>query len=147
MPAAWEFEHAVEVAAPAAAAWGFWTRVENWTIDPSVEWARLDGAFEAGAVGETKQKGSPPLRWRVAEARAGERGVIEIEMPGATARFALDFEPLTERTSLLRQRITLEGPDAERLSADLGTEFEEGVRKGMRRLADAIAADAEGQQR
>ena len=147
MPAAWEFEHAVEVAAPAEAAWGFWTRVENWAVDPSVEWARLDGAFEAGAQGETKQKGLPPLSWRVAAARAPESAAVEVEMPGATARFALEFEPLTEQTSLLRQRITLEGPDAERLSAGLGPEFAEGVRKGMRRLADAIADEAGGQQR
>ena len=143
MPAAWEFEHAVEVAAPAAAAWGFWTQVENWTIDPSVEWARLDGAFEAGAEGETKQKGFPPLRWKIVEARASERGVIEVEMHGATARFALDFEPVSEHASLLRQRITLEGPDAARLSANLGAEFEDGVRAGMRKLADAIAKSRE----
>lgn len=139
----WEFEHAVEVDAPAAAGWRFWTQVENWAIDPSVEWARLDGAFEAGAEGETKQKGQPPVRWRVVEAREGERGVIEIEMPGATARFALDFEPVSERASLLRQRITLEGPEAARLSTGLGTEFAEGVRQGMRKLADAIAKSRE----
>jgi hypothetical protein len=142
MEPVWEFEHAVEVAAPAAAAWDFWTRVENWAIDPSVEWARLDGAFEAGAEGETKQKGQPPLRWRVAEASAGARGVIEVEMPGATARFALDFEPVSEHSSRLRQRITLEGPDAARFSAGLGPEFAAGVRQGMQKLADAIAAAA-----
>jgi len=147
MQADWEFEHAVEVDAPAGAAWGFWTRVENWVIDPSVEWARLDGAFEAGAVGETKQKGLPPLRWKIVEARAPERGVIEVEMHGATARFALDFEPVSGRASLLRQRITLEGPEAARLSANLGAEFEEGVRTGMRKLADAIARDAEKEER
>jgi hypothetical protein len=147
MEPAWEFEHTVEVAAPAASAWDFWTHVENWAIDPSVEWARLDGAFEAGAVGETKQKGQPPLRWRIAEARAPERGVIEVETEGVTARFALDFEPVSVRASRLRQRITLEGPDAERLSAGLGKEFAEGVRTGMRRLADAIESAAEEEER
>jgi len=143
MEPVWEFEHVVEVAAPAAAAWCFWTQVENWAIDPSVEWAKLDGAFEAGAVGETKQNGFPPVRWRIAAARAGECAVVEVELSGATARFALEFEPLTERTSLLRQRITLEGPEAERLAAGLGTEFEAGVRVGMKRLADAIAKGRE----
>jgi hypothetical protein len=139
----WEFEHAVEVDAPAAAGWHFWTQVENWTLDPSVEWARLDGAFETGAEGETKQKGQPPLRWKIVEVRAPERGVIEIEMPGATARFALDFVPVSEHTSRLRQRITLEGTDAARLSDGLGAEFKEGVRKGMQKLADAIAKSRE----
>ena len=143
MQAEWEFEHAVEVDAPAAAGWRFWTQVENWAIDPSVEWARLEGAFEAGSEGETKQKGQPPLRWRVVEAREGERGVIEVETPGATARFALDFEPVSGHASRLRQRITLEGPEAARLSAGLGAEFAEGVRQGMRKLADAIANSRE----
>ena len=139
----WEFEHTVEVDAPAAAGWRFWTQVENWAIDPSVEWARLDGAFEVGTEGETKQKGQPPLRWRIVEAREGERGVIEVEMQGATARFALDFEPVSERASRLRQRITLEGPEAARLSAGLGTQFAKGVQQGMRKLADAIAKSRE----
>jgi hypothetical protein len=143
----WEFEHAVEVDAPAAAGWRFWTQVENWVIDPSVEWARLEGVFETGAEGETKQKGFPPLRWKIVEARAPERGVIEVKISGATARFALDFEPVSERASLLRQRITLGGPDAARLSANLGSEFEEGVRQGMKKLADAIARDAEKEER
>jgi hypothetical protein len=70
-----------------------------------------------------------------------------MEMPGATARFELEFEPVSENSSRLRQRITLEGPDAEVLSAKLGPEFEEGVRQGMRRLADSIARDAGEQQR
>ena len=144
---AWEFEHTVEVAAPAAAAWDFWTRVENWAIDPAIESVKLDGAFEAGATGETKQKGFPPISWRVVESRAPERGVVEIEMPGATARFALDFEPVTDDTSRLRQRITLAGPGAEALATGLGATFEDGIRQGMSRLADAIAREAEEQKR
>lgn len=147
MKPAWEFEHVVEVNASARAAWEFWTHVENWSIDPAIEWVKLDGAFEAGATGETKQKGFPPLHWRVVESRAPARGVIEIETPGATARFVMDFEPVSDRTSRLRQRITLEGEGAEALAAGLGAEFEDGIRQGMRRLADAIARDAEEQQR
>ena len=65
-----------------------------------------------------------------------------MNMPGATARFALDFEPVSGHASLLRQRITLEGADAARLSAGLGTEFADGVRQDMKKLADAIARDA-----
>ena len=140
----WEFEHAVEVAAPAASAWAFWTNVENWSLDPSVEWARIDGDFEAGAVGETKQKGTPPGRWRVAEARAPERAVIEIEMPGAAAYFEMNFEPVSDAASRLRQRITLAGPEAAGLAEGLGPEFGDGVRAGMRKLADAIERHAQG---
>jgi hypothetical protein len=138
MPADWEFEHTVEIGASREAAWKFWTKVDNWSIDPSIEWVKLDGPFEAGAVGETKQHGLPPLRWRIAELRPVERAVIEIEMTEALVRFALEFEAVSRNRSRLRQRMTLEGPGAEKLSAGLGTQFEQGIRDGMERLADAI---------
>jgi hypothetical protein len=139
MPPAYEFEHAVDVNAPARAAWEFWTNVENWKIDPAVEWVSIDGEFREGATGETKQQGQPPARWRVLEARAPERSVIVVELPGATARFEMSFEPVSPETSRLRQRITLEGPQAKLLASGLGAMFDEGVRMGMRKLADAIA--------
>jgi len=143
MPAAYEFEHAVDVAASSRAAWEFWTRVENWKVDPHVEWVTIDGEFREGATGETKQQGQPPARWRVVEARPPERSVIAVELPGATARFEMSFEPVSQDASRLRQRITLEGPQAKLLASGLGPMFDEGVRMGMRRLADAIAKSRE----
>ena len=142
MPPDCEFEHAVEVAASARAAWEFWTKVENWSIDPAVEWVSLDGPFEAGGVGETKQRGLTPVRWSIAESRADERATIEVDLPGATARFSMGFEAVSENSSRLRQRITIEGPEAEKFAAGLGPGFGEGVRAGMRRLADAIEQEA-----
>ena len=144
MPAAWEFEHVVEVGARVEAAWEFWTRVENWAIDPAIEWVKLDGRFEAGTEGITKQRGVEPLRWKIAEMREGEWAVIEFDLPDVAARFDMKFESVSEDKSRLRQRITLEGPGAESFAATLAPEFADGVREGMRKLADAIETAATG---
>ena len=77
----WEFEHSVEARAEPARAWQFWTNVENWTLDPAVEWARLDGPFRAGARGTTKQRGQEPVHWQVVGPRnrcfvAGDEDVM-----------------------------------------------------------------------
>ena len=141
----YEFEHAVEVGAPARAAWEFWTRVENWKIDPSVEWVRLDGDFRAGAAGETKIHDQPPMPWRVAEAREPERAVVELKLLYLTFRFEMNFEPVSEATSRLRQRITLDAPEDSPYAAGLNEEFGEGVRAGMKKLAEAIATSVNGE--
>jgi hypothetical protein len=145
MAVEWEFEYAVETAARRDDAWRFWTNVENWAIDPAVEWVRLEGPFEAGAVGETKQRGMEPVRWRIAEARECERAVFEFEMPGAAVRFAMSFEAVAAGVTRLRQRITLEGPGAKDLAAGLGPDFAQGVRAGMDKLAEAIERAATGE--
>jgi len=137
---AYEFEHAVEVSAPARAAWEFWTNVENWKIDPSVEWVRLDGDFRAGAVGETKMHNQPPVPWRIVEVREAERAVIELKLLYITFRFEMNFEPVSAEASRLRQRITLDAPEDSPFAAGLTPEFGEGVRAGMKKLADAIKA-------
>ncbi len=53
---AYEFQHSVEVDVSRKAAWRFWTNVENWVLDGDVEWVKLDGPFQAGAHGTTKNK-------------------------------------------------------------------------------------------
>ena len=139
----WEFEHAVEVNAPARAAWEFWTKVENWKIDPSVEWVKLDGDFRAGAVGETKQHDQPPMPWRIVEVQEAVRAVIELKLLYLTFRFEMKFEPVSADASRLRQRITLDAPEDSPYAAGLNAEFGEGVRAGMKRLAEAIGKSRE----
>ena len=135
---AWEFEHAVVVNAPAAAAWEFWTNVENWKFDPSVEWVRLDGDFRAGAAGEAKQHGRPPLPLRVAEAREAERCVIELDLLYLTFRLEMNFEPVSGDASRLRQRLTLDAPEDSPYAAGLRPESGDEARAGLERLAQAI---------
>jgi hypothetical protein len=138
MTADWKFEHAVEVNASREAAWEFWTRVENWAIDPAVERVELDGPFEVGTEGLTMQRSGEPVRWKIAGMREGQWAVIEFKLADAVARFTMHFESVSEDRSRLRQRITLDGPGAKSVAAGLGPGFADGVRDGMQKLADAI---------
>jgi hypothetical protein len=135
----WEFEHAVEVNAKRQAAWEFWTNVQNWAvIDTAIEGVELQGPFQEGTLGTTKQRGFDPVHWRIVEAREGESAVIEVVTPDAVAHFAWHFKALSEGKTQMRQRITLDGPGAERIGASLGAEFTQGVRTTMEKLRGAI---------
>lgn len=135
---AWEFEHAADVNAPVKMAWEFWTNVENWKFDPSVEWVRLDGDFRAGAVGETKQHDQPPTPLRIIEVREAERCVIELDLLYLTFRLEMNFEPVSEDTSRLRQRVTLDAPEDSPFAAGLRPEAGDEARAGMKKLAEAV---------
>src|SRR5262249_42291161 len=88
----WKFEHTVKVRASRDAAWAYWSNVANWVeVDPAVEWARIDGAFETGSRGETKPIGAPANVWTLADVEAGRRAVIAMSVPGAEVRFAWSF--------------------------------------------------------
>lgn len=121
-----QFQHSVEVGVSQEAAWSFWTNVGNWTLDAAIEWILLDGLFQAGAQGTTKTRGADLVQWEIAEMSEGERAVIEIPMPGATARFAWKFEELAEERTRLTQQITLSGDQAEMYAAQMGEGFEPG---------------------
>jgi hypothetical protein len=138
----WEFEHSVEARAEPARAWQFWTNVENWTLDPAVEWARLDGPFRAGARGTTKQRGQDAVRWQVADVQEGRGATIEVATPGGTARFAWRFEPVAGGRTRLTQRVTLDGAAAAAWPAEARSAFAEGVRAMMGKIAAAMAEAA-----
>jgi hypothetical protein len=125
---AWDFEHAVEVNASPASAWAYWTNVENWTLDPAVEWVRLNGPFQAGARGQTKTRGGELVSWQVLDVQEGHSATIEI----SGAHFRWRFEPVAGGGTRLTQRIILDGPG----SPPEG--FADGVRAGMAKLAAAI---------
>ncbi len=134
----YEFQHAVVVSVSRESAWRFWTNVENWSLDPAIEWVTLDGSFQAGAHGTTKTRGAEIVQWHITEVSEPESATIEIPMPGATARFSWRFEELSDTKARMTQRITLEGEQAEAYAAQLGAGFEQGIREGMEKLRAAI---------
>ena len=138
----WGFEHSVEAAADPAVAWAFWTDLENWKLDPAVEWARLDGPFRAGARGETKQRGQDAVPWQVVEVQEGRAATLEVVTPAGTARFAWRFEPVAGGRTRLTQRVTLDGDAVAAWPEEARATFAEGVRALMAKLAAAITAAA-----
>lgn len=142
----YEFQHSVEVVIGREAAWRFWTNVENWKLDPAIEWVTLDGPFQAGAHGTTKTREAEMVQWQITQVREQESATIEIPWPGVRARFSWRFEALSEARTHMTQQITLEGEQAEAFAAQMGAGFEQGVREGMEKLRAAMerTRDEEG---
>jgi hypothetical protein len=141
------FTHRVECAAGREFAWAFWSEVGNWAaVDPAVESVKLDGPFAAGARGETRPRGVGPVEWRLAEVNEGRGAVVEISLPGASVRFAWEFEELSEGVTRITQRVTMEGGRAGEYVEGMRM-LEQNMPAGMGRLAEAIATAWRGSSR
>ena len=138
---AWVFEHSVDCRASRACAWQFWSNVENWLFDTSVEAITIDGPFAAGTRGTSKPRGGDLINWQLVEVEDGRRAVIEILLPGAVVRFHWQFEELTDAATRMTQRVTLGGERAADYLAG-AAELEKGIPEGMRRLAAEITLAA-----
>lgn len=142
----WTFEHSVTCEADKEFAWKFWTNVENWpVVDPAVEAVTLDGAFAAGAIGTTKPVNLEPVNWQLIEVQDGESAVVEITVPGASAKFHWIFADMDGGNTRITQRASIEGENADDY-LEFGKGLEMGIPPGMQRLADAIAWAAKQQQ-
>ena len=133
----WQFQYAVDCPVGRAFAWQFWSNVENWLFDTSLESIALDGPFAAGTSGTSKPRGGDPLNWQLTEVEDGRRAVIEIDLPGAVARFHWQFEDLPDGGTRITERATLEGERAADYMAGTA-ELEKGIPDGMRRLVEEI---------
>jgi hypothetical protein len=134
----WSCEHSVDCAARQQDAWAFWSDVSNWAVvDPGIESVKLDGSFAAGATGMTKQAGTEPIYWKIAEVQDGESAVIEIAVPGAVAKFHWRFTPI-ENGTRITQRITMEGDQVDDYAKTIGVQLEKELPAGMQRIARAI---------
>ena len=132
-----EFEHSIECPVSRDFAWRFWTDVANWTNDVSVESVTLDGQFAAGAKGVTKPRGGGPIEWRLVEVQDRCAALIEIALPGATAKFHWRYEDAAGGGVRITQRVTLEGERA--VDYLEGTaRLENGIPQGMRKLAEVM---------
>jgi hypothetical protein len=137
----WEFTHSVDCPASRESAWQFWTHVENWLSDPSVESITLDGPFAAGTRGTTKPRGLDPLDWRLAEVQDGRGAVVEMNLPGAVIHFRWEFAELSDSVTRITQRVTLAGERAGDYMAG-AAELEKGIPQGMQKLAEEIVKAA-----
>jgi hypothetical protein len=133
----WQFQYAVDCPVSRAFAWQFWSNVENWLLDTSVEAITIDGPFAAGTRGTSKPRGGDLINWQLVEVVDGCRAVIEILLPGAVVRFHWQFEDLPDAATRMTQRVSLEGERAADYLAGVA-ELEKGIPEGMQRLAAEI---------
>ena len=137
---AWQLEHSVEAAVPAAFAWAFWTDVSNW-VDPPAEFV-LDGPFANGSAGKTLIPGQAAMPWRIRDIIVGKSATIEMPLQGATLSFIWRFEAIGERRTKLTQRIVLAGENGSAYRWEVEAGFAANVAQGMNRIAAAMARSA-----
>ncbi len=75
-------KHTVETKASASAVWSIWQDVQNWnTWDPGIEYATLNGPFEAGIKGTLKPKGGPLVHTCLTHVEPMKMFVDESKLP------------------------------------------------------------------
>jgi hypothetical protein len=127
--------------------WKFVSDIDNLARveGDALESMTLDGPFRAGARGTTKMRGQEATLWRLVEVEPPERDTYEMELPGATIRFAWTYEEVAEGRTRLNQHIRLDGPGAEPYVPVMEASFAPNVPQGMDKLASEIARYAAGQ--
>jgi hypothetical protein len=134
----WECQCSIDVDVPVSFAWAYMTDIRNWN-DPPAEFA-LEGPFVEGTRGTTQMPGRPPALWTLRDVEPGRGYTIEhrsfFERAVLLAHWR--FDPLSERTARLTQRMELLGENAAAYVAEIKSAFEPNLEPGMRRIAEAI---------
>jgi hypothetical protein len=137
---AWEGQCSVEVNVPASFAWAYMTDIRNWN-DPPAEFA-LEGPFIEGTRGTTQMPGQPLAYWTIRDVQHGRGYTIEGSsfLERAVVIVHWRFDPLSERTARLTQRMELLGENAAAYVDEIKALFEPNLEPGMRRIAQRMEA-------
>jgi hypothetical protein len=107
----WRFECAEETAGSRAAVWALWSDPARWPeFDPSIEWATLEGPFEAGAKVRLKPKGGPKATLGIVTAEPQQRFASEARLPLTRMHFEQGLSDAPEGRTLITARIRVTGP-------------------------------------
>jgi hypothetical protein len=139
---AWECQRSVDVEVPAFFAWAYMTDIRNWN-DPPAEFT-LEGPFVDGARGTTKMPDYPIGSWTIRDVEPGRAYTIEggSFFEGATLLVHWRFDPLSDRTARLTQRMELFGENAAAHVGGIRAGFEPNMEPGMRRIAKLMEQGA-----
>ena len=142
---AWECQRSVDVNVPVSFAWTYMTDIRNWN-DPPAEFA-LEGAFVEGTRGTTQMHGRTLAFWTIRDVEPGRGYRIESGafMERAVLLVHWRFDPLSEHTARLTQRMELLGENAAAYADEIKSLFEPNLEPGMRRIAQRMErVSAEG---
>ena len=134
----WQCQCSIDVDVPVSFAWAYMTDIRNWN-DPPAEFA-LEGPFIEGARGSTQMPGQPPVSWAIRNVEPGRAYTIEggsfLERAVLLAHWR--FDPLSERTARLTQRMELLGENAAAYVDGIKSGFEPHMEPGMRKIAQSM---------
>jgi hypothetical protein len=131
----WTFEYTHTTTARPSAIWHLWSDVSAWPQwDTDLDVVTLDGEFVAGARGKLKPKGMDVFPFVLTRAEPDSGYSDETPLDGATLRFDHDLEP-TDAGTLIRQRVTVDGPKANEYFALLAANIILDIPQSLARLA------------
>ena len=135
---AWACQRSVDVDVPVSFAWAYMTDIRNWN-DPPAEFA-LQGPFVEGTRGTTHMPGRPLASWIIRDVEPGRGYTIEgsFTMERAAAFVHWRFDPLSNRTARLTQRMELLGENAAAYVDEIKLMFEPNMEPGMQRIAQMM---------
>jgi hypothetical protein len=134
----WECQRSIDVDVPVSFAWAYMTDIRNWN-DPPAEFA-LEGPFGDGTRGSTRMPGLPLAVWTIRDVEPGRAYTIDggSFLERAVLLCHWRFDPLSERTARLTQRLELLGENAAAYVDEIKAAFEPNLEPGMRRIAQAM---------
>jgi Polyketide cyclase / dehydrase and lipid transport len=135
---AWECQRSVDVDVPVSFAFAYLTDIRNWS-DPPAEFA-LDGPFANGTRGTTRMPGQPAASWTIRDVEPGRGYTIEggSFLERAVLLVHWRFDPLSEQTATLTQRMELIGENAAAYVDAMKSGFEPNIEPGMQRIAERM---------
>jgi hypothetical protein len=136
----WECQRSVEVDVPVWFAWAYMTDIRNWN-DPPAAFA-LEGPFVEGTRGTTRMPGQPVASWTIRNVEPGRAYTIESgsSLQRAVLLVHWRFDPLSERTARLTQRMELHGENAGAYVDEIKSLFVPNLEPGMRKIAQRMEA-------
>src|SRR6266542_4951404 len=140
----WTFEYRHPTAAAAADIWSLWSDVPRWPEwDVDLEAVSLDGDFVAGTSGTLQPKGMDPFPFTIMRADPDRGYTDQTPLAGAVLRFDHEVVPGSAGNEI-RQRVTVDGPDANRYFEELAGAIILDIPAALARLAEAAEAQAAG---
>jgi hypothetical protein len=120
----WTAEYRIEINAAPDVINGLFADTARWPEwNAGTEWVELDGPFAAGTTARMKMPGEQSLTFRLLS--VGPDG-FEDETPiaeaGIVVRVRHTIEALDDRRSQVAYRATVEGPNADQLGPEIGTQ-------------------------
>jgi hypothetical protein len=132
----WTFEYTHPTTARPDAIWTLWSDVTSWPDwDVDLEHVTLDGVFAAGTRGTLKPKGMGVFPFVLTRAERDRGYSDETPLDGAVLRFDHDLVP-TDAGTVIRQRVTVEGPAANEYFAPLAANIILDIPAALARLAE-----------
>ena len=139
----WTHEHVAETDLTPAQIWPTLADIDNWTTwDTSMEHTGLLGPFAVGTEISMTPKGQDPIRSTIVAVEPEALYADETSFGGVLLRFSHTLTRLDSGGTRIVHRLTISGPEADRVGPELGPQTTEDFPEAMDGLIAAARSAA-----